>query len=211
LPDVQEGLNRFEDNPIVDEQNKEYLRELVKEVFLSLDPDKRYFSWVCPIVGQRRDFMRTRGIDLHAFVQAEVNRLRAEIGLDAPQTQTQRPNSNDPHPEGDRLYPADREDMIVAYLDTHIGMRFRREDLQKHFGFSEDQTQRALRQLKKDNRIGSQEERVRLPNAQNPNKPFWRNDAVYFSLKKNEPELTFPVVLQSWDEVRAFIEKWKNA
>src|SRR5262249_33815746 len=34
LPDVQEGLNRFEDNPIVDEQNREYLRALVNEVFL---------------------------------------------------------------------------------------------------------------------------------------------------------------------------------
>jgi hypothetical protein len=210
LPDVQEGRNCFEDNPIVDGQDAEYLRAVVKEVFLETDSDRRYFSTICPIVAHRRDIMRTRGIDLQAFVQAEVNRLRAEMGLDAPQTQTQRPHSNDPHPEGDRLYPADREDMLAGYIDDRPGKHLKREEMQKHFGFSKDQTQRALSQLKKNKRIGYQEVNEREPNPQNPGKYRFRKDAVYFSLKKQQPEETFPIMINNLEELKAFLDRYKN-
>jgi hypothetical protein len=124
------------------------------------------------------------------------------------------PINNTPDPEqGDQLYPADRQDILVEFLEDHPDKIFRREDFEDEFGWSKDQVTRDLRQLKKDGRIGYQAEKVKLPNARNPSKPFWRHDAVYFALKPEEPkpEWTFPIILENEDQVEEFIKSWKNA
>ena len=119
-----------------------------------------------------------------------------------------------PEDRGDKLYPADRQDILVDILERERGKEFRRKDLEKITGFSKDQLQKDLRQLKADGRIGYKEEKECLPNARNPKKPFWRSDWVYFALKKSdpEPELTFPmtVTFNHLDELKAFVESWKN-
>src|SRR5205823_4574390 len=114
---------------------------------------------------------------------------------------------SEPEPQNDvPLRPTDRQDMLQAFLDAHPGTHFRRELLQDEFGFSMDQTQKALRHLKQAGRIGYQETNALESNPRNPKDTRWRKDAVYFSVKDRPAEPPLPVTLKTMDEVRAFID-----
>jgi len=179
---------------------------------------KLYSERVHPnaIYHEIEELIKQHSLDVKAGKIIDEIRVRQEMEMQAPQPPKQTQTSDDHDDDedelqGDRLYPADREDMLAEYLDERPGHEFRREDLQKHFGFSKDQTQKALRNLK-EKRIGYREMTEREPNPQNPNKYRFRKDAVYFSLKK-KTDLEFPmtVTFANLDELKAFMETWENA
>jgi len=149
-------------------------------------------------------------------VIAEVERLvtQHKIEIDIPsflcKTEREYWGEEDPIPlekPQAKLLPVDRQAVILEIVDKEPKRRFRRTDLEDITGFSKDQLKRDLRELKEQKLIGYEEVNQAEPHPNNPSAKLWRKDAVYFSLKPVESDLTFPLTIGSMDELLEVVKR----